>query len=153
MNKIYRMKYFLLFLLLNISSIYFFAACNSVGEVPNCINKLSSDAELSWGTLINGEVDTSYTLNMKGHIAFNKNTDNEFSIIVDVDTLCSIVAETNKLILEVQTLNVPADRNLFIEYQSPQRGFYFRALWDPKFTTTSNEKFAKLYDILVNITK
>lgn len=144
--------YFLIYLIAAVS-VFFLFGCSSAPKPPECINSTAMKAELSWGTLIGGGQNIVYNMKMNGEIFDLLNPEKDRLAIANPDTLCNLLREVGALIIEVQILNAPADTNLFVEYKNPERDYYFRALWDPKFDNNGNHKFAELYKRLINLTQ
>lgn len=146
-NKLYSYC-IILFLILSVS-------CSSVEKQPDCINKTALNSTLRWGKMLGG-VPTSYkSMNMMGEVTkFESKTNSEvIEFKLDKDTLCNTLEELGSLIIEIQTLNVPAENNLFIEYVNKDRDFFFRAVWDPRYKNDGNEKFNEFYHKLENLNK
>jgi hypothetical protein len=148
MNRVFKIIYPVLAVFLT-----FLIACSSIPETPDCVNSTALNAELSWGTIVKGDVNTAYKMKMNGEIFDLMNKEAGRLDVANPDTLCNLLRQLGVLIIEVQILNVPADTNLFVEYKNTARDYYFRALWDPKFDNVGNHSFAELYDRLVNLTK
>ncbi len=130
-----------------------FFACSSIPDTPECVNSTALNAELTWGVLVKGKQQVAHRMKMNGEIFDVMNPEAERLGIANPDTLCNVLRQLGVQIIEVQILSVPADTNLFVEYKNPDRDYYFRAVWDPKFDNDGNRSFAKLYDRLVNLTK
>ena len=150
--------YLLLFVVLALA-FYFIIGCSSVPEPPPCVNKSALNSMVRWGEIKNGTTTKNWTLKTNGLIEewngdnFDDDKSGEFVNYMNPDTLCLVLRQLGELVVEIQSLNVPADKNYFIEYKNPERDFYFRALWDPDFDNQGNKKFAELYKRLVNLTK
>lgn len=150
--------YFLLFIILALA-FYFIMGCSSVPEPPPCVHPNALKSQIRWGEIIDGKTTQNWILKTNGLIlAVDENEidldkSDKFVSYMHQDTLCLILRHLGELVVEVQSLNVPASRNYFIEYKNPERDFYFRALWDPNFDNQGNHKFAELYKRLVNLTK
>ncbi|MBX3042857.1 MAG: hypothetical protein KIT33_12055 [Candidatus Kapabacteria bacterium] len=142
--------YFLLFVILSVT-FYLITGCTSVPKPPDCINKSALNAVLSWGESKNGEIDEYYILKMNGEISKVKGDISSRLSFMPPDSLCEILKEIGRLIIEVQSLNVPADHNNFIMYKNPDRDYFFRALWNPEFDNSGNRDFKKLYSRLDNL--
>lgn len=134
-------------------ALLFFISCTSAPKAPDCINQSAFNAELSWGNLENGDIDTVFRMKMNGEIFSSLNNFEKPIKIADSDSLCEILREMGRLIIEVQILNVPSETNHFIEYKNEERDYYFRSVWDPRFTNESNKDFRLLYKRLVDLTE
>jgi hypothetical protein len=149
-NKVY----FLLYLIIAIS---FFAilinlgACTSAPKPPDCINKTALNSELSWGKLINDKQVENYTLLMTGELIETKIGKDIIEKEINPDSLCIILQTMGQLIIEVQTLNVPADTSNYMIYKNVESGYYFRALWNPLFENEGNTKFIEFYNRLIKL--
>lgn len=148
MNIMYVVKYSSVIVLLMLLS-----ACSSIPDTPECVNSSAKNAELTWGVLVKGKQEIASKMKMNGEIFDAMNSEADRLGIVNPDTLCDVLRQLGVQIIEIQTLNVPADTNLFVEYKNRDRDYYFRALWDPRFDNDGNHSFAELYDRLVNLTK
>jgi len=150
--------YLLLFVVLALA-FYFIIGCTSVPQPPPCVNKSALNSTVRWGETVNGETTHNWTLKTNGLIEewdgdnLHSKQKGKFVVYMNPDTLCLVLRQLGELVVEIQSLNVPAAQNHFIEYKNPERDFYFRALWDPDFDNSSNRKFAELYKRLVNLTK
>jgi hypothetical protein len=149
--------YLLLFVVIAVA-FYFIVGCSSVPKPPPCVNKSALNSQVRWGEIVNGKTTQNWSLQTNGLIEewngeITNDKSGQFVHYMNPDTLCLVLRHLGELVVEIQTLNVPAAHNYFIEYKNPERDFYFRALWDPEFDNSSNRKFDELYKRLVNLTK
>ncbi len=131
-------------------------ACSSSPKPPECINEGTKKSELKWGILKNGELYEYYTMKMNGEIKFldaHNNNRNEIAIYAPKDSICALLQEMGRLIIKNQTLSVPAEINHFLEYNNPEKKYFFRAVWNPEFETEHNLGFINLYKRLGTIAK
>jgi hypothetical protein len=132
-------------------------SCSSAPKPPECINEGTKKSVLKWGKLKNGEQVEYHLMKMNGEISsfdISQSDDNKQEIFyAQKDSICTLLQEMGRLIIEIQTLNVPAESNYFFEYKNEEKNYYFRAVWDPKFENEGNIDFMNFYNRLENITK
>ncbi len=150
-KKIKNKLYFLLFVNLFVVTILMLGC--STPKPPDCIHKSALKSEISWGTLLQGNPAVVYNMKMDGSINLKDNDVEKSLTVINPDTLCNILRDMGILIIEIQTLNVPADKNHFFEYKNPDENYYFRAVWNPKHTNDGNKKFEEFYNRLQNLTE
>jgi hypothetical protein len=70
------------------------------------------------------------------------------------EVFCAAFEKATRIVLQISSLNVPANINHFVEYEIPDNNFYKRAIWDPKYENKGNREYrALMVDLLDLIEK
>jgi hypothetical protein len=122
---------------------------------PTCISKHTESLVIRWGerSIKNG-FTKAYMMTAKPEI-ISINKESEYKELVqkklkDIEGsyYCSKLSIVQRVIMNNQTLSVPADTVRFIEYENPAAKVFISAEWNPKYITVANRDFRILYDSL-----
>lgn len=130
----------------------FFGACSSV-KTADCINFQAKKSELTWGTILNNQPEKYYTLKMDGTVAEYLNGVSIDEYKIKHEDVCELMQEISVLILEIQSLNVPAEKTNFVIFRNPETDYFFRAVWNPEHDNDGNKKFKEYYNKLLQYVK
>jgi hypothetical protein len=134
-----------------------FSSCSSVEK--DCLNKNQKNTVIIWGSLKSDEsFKNSYKLTSDAKITHSsvlnsKMDDKILDRKLSNKEVCDSFNETMGLFLKLQSLNVPADSNCFIEYINPDANVQLRALWNPVHTNKGNKDFKQLFEKLMTLVR
>jgi len=128
-------------------------SCFGVDKVANksqCIGKENKDVELRWGYRIKSKNEYfGYTLISNGDV-YKQNKFRMSKKLSHIKPIyyCSLYKKVMAEFLLTQTLNVPADTTVYIEYVHPSKGVRLKAYWNPKFKAVGSKVFREIWNEL-----
>ena len=130
--------------------------CSSV-EYSSCISESRRSVIISWGDydMQNNKVIHGYavTTDMKVYslASLRDSTMGEPIMQASDSVYCAMTEKLWETILEVQTLNVPADTVRFIRYSNPKNKVSVNGLWNNKLKAIGSKEYREVFSILNTI--
>ena len=139
--------------------VFIFSVCSCSSIEKDCLNKNQKNTIIIWGSLkSDNSFKDAYQLTSDAvikHFTILNGKKEDTSMVRKLSSIevCNSFNETMGLFLKLQSLNVPADSNCFIEYINPDSHVQLRALWNPVFTNRGNKDFKQLFEKLMTLVR
>jgi hypothetical protein len=130
--------------------------CSSL-DYSRCISESRRSVIISWGDydMKNSKVIHGYavTTEMKVYnlASLRDSTVGEPALMTTDSVYCEMTEKLWETILEVQTLNVPADTVRFIRYSNPKNNVSVNGLWNNKLKAIGSKEYREVFSILNTI--
>lgn len=134
----------------------FTLGCSSI-EYSKCITESRRSVIISWGDydMKNNKVIHGYavTTEMKVYslASLRDSTMGEPVLKTNDSVYCKMTEKLWNTIMEVQTLNVPADTVRFIRYSNPKNNVSVNGFWNNKLKAIGSKEYREVFSILNTI--